>query len=88
MHHTEAEIKRLSDTPLNRRLIKRWSEQDERGIALQRKLFSQTLESDPKTPANVAQSKSNVTAGVTFQILEDPEFDVPTDQSLVDRAIV
>jgi hypothetical protein len=88
MHHTEAEIKRLSDTPLNRRLIKRWSEQDERGIALQRKLFSQTLESDPKTPANVAQSKSNVTAGVTFQILEDPEFDIPTDQGLVDRAIV
>jgi hypothetical protein len=92
MYHTEAEIKLLADTPLNRRLIKRWSEQDQRGITLQRTLFSQGDESEPRTPANAAPTRlpsSMQTAGVTFQICEDSEQDdVLQDQNLMDRAIV
>jgi hypothetical protein len=88
---TEAEIRHLSDTPLNRRLIQRWADQDQRGLLLQRTLFSGTVEPDPETPTKEAPRNFSETAEVTFRIHEEdpegPSLEL-SDQTFIDRAIV
>jgi hypothetical protein len=83
---SETEIRHLPDTPINRRLIARWAEQDQRGIQLQRTLFNNT-EPDPATPI---PQKRNDTCDVTFQIQQATEEASAelTDQTFVDREIV
>ena len=88
-YHNETEIRNLPDTPLNRRLLKRWNEQDQRGLLLQRTLFSEHFEADPFTPEKEPERGCNETAGVTFKIQqENSEHEEIVDQTAVDRAIV
>jgi hypothetical protein len=86
---THADIRKLPDTPFNRRLIRMWAEQDARGVRAQRRLFSQDLESDPETPSKEATSD---TAEMTFRIAsEDSESDhdeTTVDLSHINREIV
>ena len=90
MYHTESEIRLLPDTPMNRRLLQRWSEQDERGLRSQRTLFSKKDEPDPRTPAKEDPRRDNETAEVTFRIQpeESEQDELTQDQSSVDREIV
>jgi hypothetical protein len=90
MYHTESEIRLLPDTPMNRRLLQRWSEQDERGLRSQRTLFSKKDEPDPRTPAKEDPRRDNETAEVTFRIQpeESEQDELTQDQSSVDREII
>jgi hypothetical protein len=81
---TGTEIRNLPDTPFNRRLVKIWAEQDERGERVQRTLFSQPVATDVSTPVRIPQ---NVSADLTFRIQPD-EFEPLVDQTQIDRAIV
>jgi hypothetical protein len=73
---------------MNRRLLKRWAEQDERGLRLQKSLFSADHDSEPTTPIKEPFSDRYSTCDQTFQIQAEDETSTPIDQISVDRAII
>mgnify|MGYP007089526874 CR=1 FL=1 len=80
-------FKTLPDTDLNRRLLLRWSEQDERGRKLQQKLFSE--EPDAATP-DQGQIQVHVSSTTTLQIRAEDDSDVEDeiDPVVLNRLIV
>jgi hypothetical protein len=81
----------LPDTPLNRRLLRRLAEQDERGRSLQRSLFHELSEAvDPATPSQTDPT-SYETATATFKIQPDEEFgeeDPKPNKNVTDGLII
>jgi hypothetical protein len=64
----------LPDTPLNRRLIRRLAEQDQRGRALQRSLFHELSEADEPTTPLPTDPTSYSTSTATFKLQADENF--------------
>jgi hypothetical protein len=65
----------LPDTPLNRRLLRRWADQDELGRQLRSALFSEPAETTVLATPKPNDPTVYTTATATFKLLPDEDFE-------------